>query len=527
MTTLSFEQSSETQKVDVPAFAGIIAFAIFGGIMALQEHFATDAIGYQFLIPEEVNQFTMQRVSSLSDVWVSQVNHWHTVNGRFICHFLVQLFCGIFPQWLWAVANGLIYGYLAWLCGRNTRAFGQGVWIGAMTLLVTLPWLAFSPPMQINYVWAYALEMTFINAFFSDRKWFDPQDKAKSAALTVGWLALAFCAGQWNEAFVIPIGVGLLALFIYRRGRFTAHEWIGTIAFAAGALTLCLAPGNFVRLADTTKDGFNIVDYARRVLIGLYPLCAGIVIVLLLFSWKGLKAFVCGADTRKSGICLFLGAMVITSYILGLTLGFISENRLVACVGLGFVVLFNLIGREQTPRLTGLTFLMALGILCGASRIRRAQGRNERYDLYDEMYRQSEDGRIYVPVSLLEKDWREDRFASFFITYQRKSEDPDAPAIKILPEEVQTVDKDADYNAIIPLSDRAYLFVRSETQPARFLLKRRLGLPGTAMTLPISDRELDFDSDSNDISIDTLRHVRLGLYINERPYVDAVPYMVE
>ena len=517
---------NDVARFDVVGLIGICVFSLFGGLAAFEEYFATDAIGYRFLVSDKLNECSMVPVRSLADVWVSQVHHWHSVNGRFVCHFIVQIFCGLLPQWVWAVANGAVYGFLAWLCARWTKIFGQGVWIGMATLLISVPRLAFSPPMQVNYMWGYVVELSFIYLFLARG---NAKSGYGSVVRVVVWTVLAFCAGQWNEAFSVPIGVGLVVLFLDRKGRFTGNQWVGFIAFSAGALLLCLAPGNMVRLSGEINEGFKPVDYIRHFTFAFYPLVAGGLIACLLFGRKRVSEMF--RDVKKHAVILMLCGIVCGSYVFGLLTGFSSGNRVVAAVPLVVILFLNLLGRTGRPHFGGLIILLVGGGVCAVARLEKARETNTRYEMYDVLYRESSDGRVYVPVSILETDWREDRFASFFITYQRKSEVPGAPAIKLLPEEARGLAegpaKDSDFNAVIPLSERSWLFVRSEKSPARFLLKRRIGIPNTPLTLPISDRELDFVSPSNDIAIDTLKHVRLGLYVNERPYVEATPYMIE
>lgn len=184
-------------------------------------------------------------VTSVSDIIESQNTHYIIWNGRYVAHFLVQLFCGIFGQTVFAVANGLIYiAYfylMARLCGVRISNF-RGV-----LSIVLLALIAFQtkivPSTQIGYIWMYALVMLFIYLFLkeSNRAWRWWQ------ILLAGVLSLL--AGESHESLVVGIGAALIVYWAMNMRKMSLAQYIMMICFGIGGLILCLAPGNFRRLS--------------------------------------------------------------------------------------------------------------------------------------------------------------------------------------------------------------------------------------------------------------------------------------
>lgn len=530
-TSLRYNQNDRTTGL-----LAIVAIVTYVTWMSSLVYPVGDNVGYRFMMAPRSGEYTSDYVRSLSDIWLSQINHWHTTNGRFACHFIVQIFCGLLPQWIWAVINGLVNGFFVLVLSRfslkdgglfslkdverlSGYSWGTRCWCLSFLFFLMMPPVEFSPTIQINYVWGLLLEIIFLRSFIRDNS-----DSRSNLLKWLGWCVLAFIAGEWNEAYSIPVGFAMMALLLFRKGRFSLWRWIGAIAYGIGGILLCCAPGNFIRLEDINGYETQTFLAVRSFLWALWPLLVGFVAGWLLF---GVKTVIRSCRSILDNDLRFvLTFIIIGGYILGFVLHFSSGNRVVAGVILSLLIILST-GMTLVRRRSwiGVITIIAVGLFAlgiWTVDIRRA---DKRYEIYDTMYRASSDGRVYLPADLLVQRWRETRFMSFYFMLGYKPENPTAPNPKFLPEVAKDIRRDSDYNEIIPLGNRSWLLVRSEKHPARFLLKRRLGIPGTPLTVPISDRKLDFESAHADIPVDTLPHVRLGLYVNERPYVDATPYM--
>ncbi len=520
---MNLNHNIENTPANSAKFIGLLAIltaALYAGILAGTSKFIGDAIGYRFMISPEPNEFTTDYIGSAGEIWTSQVNHWFTTNGRFICHFIVQIFCSLLPEWVWGVADGVAYGLLVvLLCRTGGRYVNAGLrcWIGLFSFLIMFRSPDFNPPLEINYPWAIALEIGFIYLFLH-------KPEHSSPLKWIGWVLLSICAGQWNEAFAIPIGGALIVLFCFRKGRFSAWEWSGAILFGLAALTLCLAPGNFVRMSNLEGQEPNVAEIGQRLIFALWPLVSGCLIALILYGRKALVSYWTHSGENRD-VRIIIASTVIISYGLGFALKFSSGNRVVAASVVAILYMIMRMTAYFRIRKTGLWIVIAAGALSACLTAAHAKRSDFRYELYDSLYRHSPDGRIYVDSEVLGKDWYDARFNAFFFRYDRIASEGSAPPMKILPTEALSVPEDSDYNAVVPLRDGVWLLICSRENPAEFHIRRRVGIPGTSLTAGVSDRVVDFFSKGADIPVDTLKRVYLGLYVNGKPYLESEPYI--
>lgn len=195
-----------------------------------------------------------ERLSGLSDVFVSQMWHWMYVNGRFVAHCAVQFFLMLNKEWF-NVANALCYA----VCTGGIAVFASclgrkrlEIWLLALiSFWVLMPhagstmfWLTGS----FNYLWSSCFLVLFLCCLFSQSPW-----------LRYGAILLGVIAGNGHEC--LSIG-GLCALLLYAllTPRRDCLFYIALCSYAAGMLTNVLAPGNMVRLSGTgTQDGMSVI----------------------------------------------------------------------------------------------------------------------------------------------------------------------------------------------------------------------------------------------------------------------------
>ena len=104
------------------------------------------------------------QISSLNDVVVSQIEHYKSVNGRTVAHFLCQLYIPFFGQTAFAVSNALVWMALlllmASLCKMKYSDWKQ------MALLACLLILGFrtkyTPTCQIGFPWMFTLVVAYL-----------------------------------------------------------------------------------------------------------------------------------------------------------------------------------------------------------------------------------------------------------------------------------------------------------------------------------------------------------------------------
>ena len=184
------------------------------------------------------------RVDSLRKVFLSQSVYYMTRNGRFVTHCFVQFFCGMGGKTLFAVCNALMWMAFVVMVARAARfKWRDNPWGLCAVALLSFTCLRtqFSPPCQINYIWAMTAALLVTD-------WFLKGTVGLRAWVTGLMAVFCFLAGWGQESFSSGLAG---AMWIYALSRYKSmawQRWLFLVAFTVGMLFLCLAPGNFAKL---------------------------------------------------------------------------------------------------------------------------------------------------------------------------------------------------------------------------------------------------------------------------------------
>ena len=142
------------------------------------------------------------RIESLADCFPSMAAHRYSINGRVVCHFLVQVFL-MLPLWIFKVLNALILAaevYLIYRIANRDKArnnlllcciFGC-IWIFTLNFGQVILWLDGS----INYLWATFFSLLFLTVYM--RKFMYDRD-LKALPLRILYVLAAFLVGVYSE----------------------------------------------------------------------------------------------------------------------------------------------------------------------------------------------------------------------------------------------------------------------------------------------------------------------------------------
>ena len=119
-----------------------------------------DDFVYKFMFEDGTVNYD-HPIQSVGDIFLSQVEHYHSVNGRSIVHFLVQLFTGLLGKQVFNIFNVIVFCIFICLLHRHFgkrsgwQGLGPTVLILALVLLLprfkdTFLWMTGS----INYLWS-------------------------------------------------------------------------------------------------------------------------------------------------------------------------------------------------------------------------------------------------------------------------------------------------------------------------------------------------------------------------------------
>lgn len=217
-----------------------------------------------YITVEESGQITnpTERVTSFSDIIISQYNHYYTWGGRTVVHIIAQFLLFI-PPISADILNTLMY--LMYVILIYYHIIGKGkhdmllfigvnflVWFLQPVFGETILWLTGSA----NYLWGTCFILLFLLPF----RLFENTEKGKySITKSIAIIPLGFVAGWTNEntaAATIFLTAIFLLYYYYQKWRMPAWAIAGIVSIIAGYLIMISAPGNFVR-ADLRTGGIS------------------------------------------------------------------------------------------------------------------------------------------------------------------------------------------------------------------------------------------------------------------------------
>ena len=215
------------------------------------------------------------RIDSVGDIFPSMAAHRHSMNGRVVAHFLVQLFL-IMPKAVFNVFNAGFFAALVWLIYSIARSsdkhntlllmccFGL-IWILQPEFGQVYLWLDGS----VNYLWCAVVCLIWLipwaNKFLSD--------KELSIGGQIAYIIFSVIVGAFSEnASVALIFMAMLFIFlrlVWQRDKVSKWMWLSLIAAFIGFMYMMLAPAESVNKSAE----FSIPSlFANFIETGLYYL---------------------------------------------------------------------------------------------------------------------------------------------------------------------------------------------------------------------------------------------------------------
>jgi len=494
---------------------------ILGAIAAWLSRYSfwtDDAVGYQFFCVPPGAPVSYEYIDSPGMILVSQANHYMEHGGRFFCHFLVQLFCGLLGKGWFATFNAIV-----WMClpplllmiSGSARPFAdaKGMWRASLLVFLCFFTLPMQPPVQINYAWMGLMAMLWIYLFFNK------EDRSNRQLLLLAIFSLL--AGSGNESFSVPICVAIAVYSLSHKLRMSRTRWVLAVAFIIGAVITVIAPGNFRRLDAGGGESWSALRTLENSLEAwLLPALALIAATVTRHPRKAM----CGVSGGGSG-ATFLGVTSAVNLLMCIALGFGSGMRMASCMSLTLAVLIlamlrsDPLGRFRRGGIAATAIITVTMVsLLTWMRYDAITLHNAKYSEIARLYHVSQDGRITLPDHLYVYDSRDARLMRMPWVQRERNIDPAKPDLRILPDAMRRLPLDRDTNMAVEFAPGAWVMLQSASHPARFMIRKTL-LP-RVLDKPVGKREADFSS-SSDIFVDSTKYWRAAVYVNPRPYLKA------
>lgn len=268
-----------------------IFFIIIGVAFYLLDRFSL------FIIDDYMYAFkygTYEPIRTLKDIFESQCDHYMQLNGRFLVHCVVQLFCGILGVEWFRIFNTIMF---VLFCAMTTRLVcgtyrASIMWytLTAFAIWLFIPRIGFTLlgniACGVNYLWVGVASVAFILLL---------QKVAESKFSVFANIGLGFVGvliGSLQESFSIPISGALFLYYCFNFKKFRGSiVWL-VCGYWLGALALIIAPGNFIRLQKETSSENIIIVSIRRffaVFGGYWLLILAVVFHIILWCSNRVK----------------------------------------------------------------------------------------------------------------------------------------------------------------------------------------------------------------------------------------------
>lgn len=497
MSLISELHKSRNARISL---AIIITVAAYYGFLSYLVPWTQDDMTYQFNFASDAAGNSYDRISSISEIIESQANHYLTINGRFVAHFFVQLFCGLLGKGLFSVFNAFFYIAFIYMILKlsNTSVKNTGATLTATIITIISFQTKLTPSCQISYIWMYTIIMVFVWLFF--------HSGPKQSLFKIIFLGLfSLIAGNAHESFSIGVSAALLIFWIKRKTKISRSQYIMFICFGIGALCGCLSPSTIHR-ALVTPQPSTLLSFGK--MIFAFAKFSSVLYVLVAISvWQVIRGGKTWSEIYLAGP--FFWNVFLVLLIFNFCISIHSNRQLFGVEIMAAILSIRLLKKHSfTP--SWLCLSSALACICLAA-ITEFSWRYSRYfNEITQQYKTSVSGEVFIeldeqcilnqqrfPVSsfyyynLLPDDEGPDNkdmnyedlcFERYFHT-----EYPGHPPIKILPKVLEGNRHRRLPNQVIKLSPELAVVIMDKAVPSDIILKRRVDVPGFHKVMPDED----------------------------------------
>ena len=256
-------------------------------------------------------------IRNLFDIFLSQNEHYSVVNGRYIVHYIVQLFSGLLGKTFFNFINSIVFvAFIAMLAklimGRATTMNFLIIVILSLLLLPTFGYCFLWMSGAINYLWSGFAAFLFL--YFVDRL----KDRAISAKYCVIGV-LGILLGWSHEGIAFPLALSAVCYILFFNKQKIRSAAFPIICFyLIGALLCTFAPGTM------SRGGFNssltVMTVVSKIINGfvlLFKLKSfGFLVLLLIYCvfrkirirmWEGINPIIIGGVIFSLGVVFAAG----------------------------------------------------------------------------------------------------------------------------------------------------------------------------------------------------------------------------
>lgn len=277
----------EQQPDDSYKFFLIVAGVAMLWLFLLEAPTLSDDMVYRFMFQADLDA-ACRPIQSIADLIQSQISHYQLVNGRAVVHTVAQSMIVVFPSWVCAVLNTLLFTVLVWQVVRWVGRPSQKLFVSVMVCFLLLIVVAdirstFLWTMgTFNYLWVLVATMALLLWLRSIKeKPFSMQHLLLSP--------LAFLVGWSHEGLSLPLSVAFAAyMVVNRRTVFKRAVWPYLLFYMLGTLMLLLSPALWSRASEGVTVVSRLISGVTNYLFNVRIVWL-LVLTLVVLWWRHRK----------------------------------------------------------------------------------------------------------------------------------------------------------------------------------------------------------------------------------------------
>jgi len=334
-----------------------------------------DDWGYSFV------HGTDKRVETLSDIFISQYEHYFSWGGRSVVHVIAQTLLFIKRDYSIILNTSvfLLYIWLIYKFANRNKSTNAGLFIFIFTLtfliqrvfFITFIWLTGSA----NYLWGTTIVLIFLYTYYS---YFMDENKTDKEVWIkrVLFLCAGIIAGWCNENTSVCIFAILFGLcWLLKKNNRKIPGWYiaGIAGVLIGFFMMIKAPGNYVRYEVVMQNESIKDDLLAHVLYVRIPAMLRLYLQTLLLPLLGWVLLYLFQSKRKShrveiqfGLLLILAAHI--GFLSMVAAPFFSKSAACSLITLEIIaiaIMYNIteLNRQKLKFINKTTVLISLSIL--------------------------------------------------------------------------------------------------------------------------------------------------------------------
>jgi hypothetical protein len=232
---------------------GVLFFLLVYNLNRINPLYWDDYI-YSYIIEAPMYEEQHQPVQSISDIFISQYQHYFVWGGRSVVHFIAQLLLllgGGYAHLLNSVAY-MLFIFLIYKYANIGRKLSPSLFLFINLLVFLVQYTFHSNCVWIvgsaNYLWGTLIIIAFVYPYYS---YHITRRTRESLLVTCTAFLFGVIAGWTNENTSVAMLFILAVLLIYLRfNKIHIPKWCiwGFLGACIGCAFMLAAPGNFARL---------------------------------------------------------------------------------------------------------------------------------------------------------------------------------------------------------------------------------------------------------------------------------------